>query len=146
MVGTSKIWPADTEPSVRYPLYTRGNVGEVFPNVMSVLTGTLIGDEVNRATFELLDEIGFLVERDLEPTRSATGVFAGYLYGNASMFRLMGVRAPGMKVEDAEQQVSGGATDMPPYVPRKGDRSVVASMRLMRYLMSTLRRPDISPL
>jgi len=146
LAAMDPTWPADTEPSTRYPLYTRGNVGEVFPNVMSVITGTLIGDQVNRATFALLDEMGFLLERDLEPVQSATGVFGGYLYGNASLFRLMGVRAPGMKVSDADTQVSGGVEDMPPYVPRKGDKSLVASLRLGRYLMGFLRRPELAPL
>lgn len=31
----SNIWVADMEPSVRYPLYTRGNTGEVFPNTVA---------------------------------------------------------------------------------------------------------------
>ena len=36
----TRIWVADMEPSTRYPLYTRGNTGEVFPNVITALTGT----------------------------------------------------------------------------------------------------------
>ena len=27
------LWVADTEPNERFTLYTRGNVGEVFPHV-----------------------------------------------------------------------------------------------------------------
>ena len=33
----------DDEPSPRFPVYTRGNAGEVFPNVMTPMTGSLIG-------------------------------------------------------------------------------------------------------
>ncbi|HEX9258126.1 MAG TPA: PEP-utilizing enzyme [Acidimicrobiales bacterium] len=143
---TNRAWPADTEPSARYPLYTRGNVGEVFPGVMSVITGTLIGNQVNLASYDLFREMGFLLERDLEPVPAATGVFCGYLYGNASLFRLMGLRAPGMKVTDADDQVSGGIEGMPPYVRRKGDRSTVATLRLGRYLLGVMRRPDLAPL
>eukprot|EP01041_Mallomonas_annulata_P028423 gene28423-50275_t len=54
------------EPSTRYPLYTRGNVGEVFPNVLSALGGTLMGDDVGRAQMEVFQEIGFVRGRDLE--------------------------------------------------------------------------------
>ena len=36
----TRIWVADMEPSTRYPLYTRGNTGEVFPNVITALTGS----------------------------------------------------------------------------------------------------------
>jgi pyruvate,water dikinase len=145
-MSAERLWPADTQPSLRYPLYTRGNVGEVFPNVMSVITGTLIGDEVNRASFALFEEMGFLRPRDLEPEPSATGVFAGYLYANASLFRLIGARTPGMRPEDAEQQVSGGAGDMPGYVPKPGDRDLIASLRLGLYMALILRRPDLTPL
>ncbi len=44
----ARIWVADTEPNQRFTLYTRGNVGEVFPHVMTALTGTLIGDVVRQ--------------------------------------------------------------------------------------------------
>ena len=146
MTMITATWPADTQPSVRYPLYTRGNVGEVFPNVMSVLTGTLIGNEVNRASFGLMQDVGLLRPRDMEETPAGTGVFCGYLYANASLFRMMGVRTPGMTVADADEQITGGIGSMPPYVPRKSDRSLIASVRLGRFMMKILGRPDLTPL
>jgi hypothetical protein len=36
-----KWWIVDATPSGRFPLHCRGNVGEVFPNVVSPLTGSL---------------------------------------------------------------------------------------------------------
>ena len=74
----------------------RGNTGEVFPRVMSALGGTLMGDDVGRSQMEVFREIGFVTRRDLEGIRLGTGVFGGYLYSNASLARLMGVRTPGM--------------------------------------------------
>ena len=32
----------DDEPSRTFPLYCRGNMGEVYPNVMTPLTGSLV--------------------------------------------------------------------------------------------------------
>ena len=44
--GESPVtWVADNQPSARYPVYTRGNVGEVFPTVVSPLTWTVYGVE-----------------------------------------------------------------------------------------------------
>ena len=53
-----------------------------------------------------------------------TGVFGGYLYMNGSAMRLFGVRMPGMSVRDADEQVMGEVTDLPPYRPAKGDRNL----------------------
>lgn len=49
----NRIWVADMEPSERYPLYTRGNTGKVFPHVLSALGGTLMGDRNLLATARL---------------------------------------------------------------------------------------------
>src|SRR5580765_8178877 len=106
----TRIWPADDEPSSRFPLYSRGNTGEVFPHVVSVLTGTLIGPAVRRAQMELFAEIGLLTRRELGDASLGTGVFGGYLYSNQSMFRLFGVRTPGMTVDAADEQVTGAVT------------------------------------
>src|SRR4051794_14554832 len=38
-----KIWVVDNEPSQNYPIYTRGNVGEVFPEAVAPLTWTMFG-------------------------------------------------------------------------------------------------------
>src|SRR5437762_13750992 len=35
-------WVVDSEPSTRYPIFTRGNVGEVFPDPVAPLSGDLI--------------------------------------------------------------------------------------------------------
>ena len=29
------VWVVDDAPTVRFPIYTRGNVGEVFPDVVT---------------------------------------------------------------------------------------------------------------
>src|SRR5215510_2791161 len=100
------IWPADTQPSTRFPLYSRGNTGEVFPNVMSVLTGTLIGAAVRAGQSVVLVDSGLLTKDERAEADLGTGVFSGYLYANHSLFRLFGVRTPGMTVQTADEQVT----------------------------------------
>ncbi|MDQ1396882.1 MAG: rifampicin phosphotransferase [Acidimicrobiaceae bacterium] len=39
----SKIWVVDNDPSQQFPIYTRGNVGEVFPEAVAPLTWTTFG-------------------------------------------------------------------------------------------------------
>jgi hypothetical protein len=52
----ARIRVADAEPNKRSTLYTRGNVGEVLPHVMSAL----IGDAVARGQTDVLVEMGVL--------------------------------------------------------------------------------------
>ena len=40
---SEKIWICDDEPSARFPVYTRGNVGEVFVEVVSPLGWSTYG-------------------------------------------------------------------------------------------------------
>lgn len=141
-----QIWVADTEPSVRFPLYTRGNVGEVFPHVMTALTGTLIGESVRRAQDELFVEMGVLRPHEVVGTAVGTGVFGGYLYGSGSAARLFGARTPGMAPTAADEQVFGMVDGIPPYRRVKGDRNLVASLLVGRYLVGMLRHPDLAPL
>ena len=65
-------WVVDTEPNERFTLYTRGNVGEVFPHVITALTGTLIGDAVRPSQVDLFVEMGVAAaRRDRRTARSA---------------------------------------------------------------------------
>ena len=52
------IWVADTPEDERFHLYCRGNVGEVYPHVITALTATLIGDDVRRSQTELFVDMG----------------------------------------------------------------------------------------
>ena len=142
----SNIWVADMEPSVRYPLYTRGNTGEVFPNVLSALGGTLMGDDVGRAQMEVFQEIGFVRRRDLDSIRLGTGVFGGYLYSSGSLARIMGVRTPGMNANTSDEMVFGTVDGLPPYRRAKGDRDLLATLKITRFLLRVLRDPDLAPL
>ena len=139
----TSIWVPDTEPNERFTLYTRGNVGEVFPHVITVLTGTLIGDAIRQAQSDVFVEMGMLRRREVAGPSATTGVFGGYLYMSGSALRLFGVRMPGMTWRDADEQVMGAVEGVPPYEPKKGDRNLAASWAIVRYSAGLLRRPDL---
>jgi pyruvate,water dikinase len=143
MDGTAKIWIVDDEPSVRFPIYTRGNAGEVFPNVVTPLTGSLFAAATVTAQTALFLELGFIVPGDLEAgVAPLTGVFGGYLYLNLSIGRLAGARSPGLTPDAIDTQLYG-TYGAPPYVRQRGDRNLVATARILRGLVRTLRHPDV---
>ncbi len=137
------IWVADTEPHERFTLYTRGNVGEVFPHVITALTGTLIGQAIRQAQSDVFVEMGVLRRHEVMGSAATTGVFGGYLYMNGSALRLFGVRMPGMTWRDADEQVMGAVEGVPPYSPGPGDRNLAASWAIVRHSAGLLRRPDL---
>jgi pyruvate,water dikinase len=137
-------WIADTEPNPRFRIYTRGNVGEVYPRVITALTATLIGDEVRRAQTELFVDIGVIRPHEATGPCVGTGVFGGYLYGNASCMRLFGVRMPGMTATSGDEQVFGLVDDIPPYRRQRGDRNLAATLAIGRYSTRLLRHPDLT--
>ena len=141
----SKIWVADTEPSERFPLYSRGNVGEVFPHVMTALTGTLIGDAVGRGQLQVVAETGALGRRE-RAGRSEPASSAATCTSTTRSMRLFGRRMPGMSVDDIDEQVTGGVADLPPYRAAPGDRNLLASVRLACYSISLLAgaRPGVA--
>jgi pyruvate,water dikinase len=143
---TARIWVADNEPNQRFSLYTRGNVGEVFPRVMTALTGTLIGDAVQQGQNEVFVDMGVLRPHEVTGPSVGTGVFGGYLYMSGSAMRLFGVRMPGMSPRDADEQVMGDVQGVPPYVRSRGDRNLIATLLLSRTVLRMMRRPDLAPL
>lgn len=142
---STAIWVADTEPNERFALYSRGNAGEVFPHVITALTGTLIGEPVRQGQVEAFVEMGGFRPHEINGPSLSTGVFGGYLYMNASTMRLFGERMPGITVRDIDVQVMGH-TATPPHHRAKGDRKAAATLHLTFYAIQLLRRPSLEPL
>ena len=135
-------WIVEDEPTPRFPIWTRGNAGEVFPNVVTPLGGTIYADAPAIGHRRNLTQMGLFTDGEVrEHGIVVSGIFGGYLYLNMSVFRLMGVRTPGMTPEMSDEQ-GLGVSDAPPYRPQRGDRNLGASLRLSRWAMRTLRRPD----
>lgn len=139
---------------MRWPIYTRGNVGEVYPDVVLPLEWDLGGTQSEQGWRSGAKAIGFVTDADFdEPAAGEAdsdqdgsdndapmtfiGVFEGYAYFNASLMRLLGVRTPGVSVDLIDQQFLGGS-GVEPYREAEGDRNRVATARLVRSAVATL--------
>lgn len=146
-VAVTAHWVVDDTPSARFPIYGRGNAGEIYPNVMTPLTGSLVAGAAREGQADALFEVGAVTAADLDEPATAvmSGVFGGYLYLNLSLSRLMGVRTPGMSTGDVDVQMFG-TSDAPPYVRQRGDRSAIATLRLGRFMVRSIRGVDLDAL
>lgn len=142
--GWTPVWPSDNPPSRRWTIYTRGNVGEVFPEVVLPLTWGSFGAAAERGWRKAFTELGLLMPGDLDPVDdfSILGVFGGYCYINASYVRLLGVRAPGGTV-DAIDKTFFGESDAPAYRATERDKNLRSSLRLGATIVSLLRATSV---
>jgi pyruvate,water dikinase len=129
------------KPSTRFPIYTRGNAGEVFPEVAYPLTFTTSALWATRAAARSALKTGAVTEAELAEPSALLAFLGGYAYLNLSANRVLAGRAPGGKPSDADLQVLGVSTV--PYVRQKGDRSVLASLRLARWALGVIRNPSM---
>ena len=65
------------------------------------------------------------------------GLYAGYGYLNVSYLRMIGVRAPGSSPEAIDATLFGEGNP-PPYQPRKGDKSVLSSLKILLGVIKAL--------
>src|SRR5205807_1478600 len=143
---SKKVWVVDDTPSTRFPIYTRGNVGEVFPDVVSPLSWSAYGREAELGWREAWRDYGVLLDRDVEgEDKMIVGCFGGYCYLNASYIRVFAVRTPGINVADMDG-LFFGESEAPPYRPHPGDKSAVASLRIIRTILRTLNAKAIPEL
>lgn len=117
-----ETWVPDSTLSERFPIYTRANVGEVFPDPVTPLTFD-IGLWMSELGWrDALVRIGALDVNELPPDEfSILGVVGGYCYLNASIVRLFGERAPGLSWRLIDTQLFGTQPGIPAYEEQDGD-------------------------
>ena len=125
--------------STRFPVYTRGNAGEVWPEVaypLSISLTRAFDDPMNAA----MVKTGLVTNAELaEGSGCAAGVFGGYMYLNLSLSRVLAVRSPGVSIAENDAIYLGSEASAPPHLPNKADRSVRASLNAVRYMINVLR-------
>lgn len=145
--AATDIWFLDDEPCPRFPVYCRGNVGEIVPNAATPLTTTITVAAFRRAFGVLFTEAGAFSEDEIEHPAATGGLFGGYLYFNASFARTFAARAPGLRVADIDRQLLGaGADKVPPHRRGPGDRNPVTAVRALRGLVGMVARHTPSDL
>ena len=136
-------WYIDDTPSKSFPVYTRGNVGEVFPDPVTPLTAdhtwhgagdTGIREFMSRFTIDL-DEID-------DGNKLMFEIFGGYMYLNLSVARLMGARSSGMTPEMVDMGFFGSSSALPPYKPRAKDEDPEICARVDALMFSWMTATD----
>jgi pyruvate,water dikinase len=121
----------DTELSSRFPLYTRANVGEVFPAPVTPATRSPLLWESELGWRDAYVRMGAFEHDEFPPDEFCIlGVAGGYCYLNASVMRLFGERAPGLSWRTIDEQFFGAQPGIPDYVAQPGDVRPDLSERL----------------
>ena len=141
-------WITDTEPSTRFPVYTRANAGEVLPEPVSPLGWTLVWEPgVVMGWADTQVNVGTLEREEMDPVLpEVLGCFGGYLYINVAMARIFGVRAPGLSPEMIDYVYFGQHPDVPPYVPEPWHESEANSARVGEWMGRVLLVEDLPEL
>jgi rifampicin phosphotransferase len=136
VAGTHWIVEGRIDP--RWPINTRGNIGEVFPEVLTPLSyglGVLAAEAGWRDAYRA---IGIFSKSDFKNDEPVIiGLYAGYGYLNVSYLRMIGVRAPGSSPEAIDATLIGEGNP-PPYVPQKGDKNLLASLKILLTVLKAL--------
>ena len=117
-----RYYVTDTDLSERFPIYTRANVGEVFPDPVTPLTSDTALFEAEVGWRDAWIRMGaFEADEFPEGIFCQLGVQGGYCYLNASLIRLFGERAPGLSWQAMDEQFFGAQPGIPPYDEAPGD-------------------------
>ena len=134
-----KIWVCDDEGSARFPVYTRGNVGEVFSVVASPLTWSTYGRQAWELGYrDALYEMGVFTPDEFKPPGQCEvlGCFGGYVYLNVSVTRVIAVRIPGLTTEAIDAAFFGDYPGAPPYQPDPRDENAERTTAVSAWLAS----------
>ena len=119
---SDRYYVTDSDLSARFPLYTRANVGEVFPDPVTPLTSDTTLWLAELGWRDAWHRMGaFDPEEFPADEYCQLGVQGGYCYLNASLIRLFGERAPGLSWQVMDETFFGAQPGIPPYEEMAGD-------------------------
>ncbi len=142
-------------PSQRFPVYTRGNAGEVYPEVFYPLSYSLAGPQGEHAMRNAVARSGLvsadeMVEAappgDDSEVSVALGVFCGYSYLNLSLNRVVALRVPGGSLDELDRGLLGNSDIVPPHVAHPDDTDRKASARALGFIYRTITTKDVEHL
>jgi pyruvate,water dikinase len=140
-------WIADSELSTKWPIYTRANVGEVFPDPVTPLTrdtGIWLAELGWRDAWA---RVGAFDHEEFDPDNiEQLGITGGYCYLNASLIRLFGERAPGLSAAAMDEQFFGTQPGIPPYEEQPGDVDLGKTERIGQTFGWALTTEDLPEL
>lgn len=117
-------WPIYNRASKTFPIYSRANVGEIFPDPISPLNASA-GFQANLSpAWDAAFVACGVWDHDIyddQVEHNNIIAFGSYLYLNMSLMRLFGVRVPGMTPEAVDLQYFGDMPGIPSYESEKRD-------------------------
>jgi pyruvate,water dikinase len=145
---SEQIWVVDNPPSKKYPIYTRGNVGEVFPDTVAPLSWTAFGRPGAEPGWrDAFERFGAFDKSEFDPDElEILGVFGGYCYLNVSISRIFGVRVPGLTPALVDQSIWGEMPGAPPYRALPTDESPEHTARVQKtveWIFTTQDLPEL---
>lgn len=136
-------WIIEGSIDPRWPINTRGNIGEVFPEVITSLGFHYGVKPAERAWRSAYSDLGIRIDGDFSSDEPVIiGLYGGYAYLNLSYLRMMGVRAPGSSAEAIDVAFFGEGNP-PPYEPRDGDKSLKSSFKILLTVLKALGQKDL---
>jgi len=133
-----------TMPSSRFPVYTRGNAGEVYPEVVFPLSTTMARDLGGDPFSDALLSTGVITRAECDEDADVhMGIFGGYSYLNLSVSRVIAVRTPGASIAETDATFLGAEGIAPAHVSRRGDRNPVAMLRGVLHGLKVLLADEI---
>lgn len=138
-------WMAAGTIRERFPIYTRGNVEEVFPYPTSSLIWTAMVPNTDGGWRDGLTALGAFDHDEFNPDHpEPLNRFGGYLYLNLSIMRTFAIRAPGMTPDLMDMGITGGLGVAPPHVDRPGDESPAHTERIGATMARILTTQEVS--
>jgi rifampicin phosphotransferase len=141
-------WLTDWAPSVRFPVYTRANAGEVLPTPASPLGQQFTWERgICLGWRDGYVRQGLYTGDEFDPVNpDVCGFFGSYVYVNLANVRMQGVRSPLVTVAQLDLAFFGDHPDVPPYVPDPRDERpelVPGIMEHVGWVLSTTSWPEI---
>lgn len=107
----------DTTLDARYPVLTRGNAGEIMPDVVSPLSATAFFPRLERGWCRSFTETWDVMDQPSCPTTFAP-IVGGRFYINISAFRRLADLTPGTSPDDVDRALFAvGGVTLAPYEP-----------------------------
>ncbi|MEC8999142.1 MAG: PEP-utilizing enzyme [Actinomycetota bacterium] len=134
-------------PSRRFPVYTRGNAGEVYPQPVFPLTAAMVRALAGDPARDFLRSTGMVTRSECDEEADVfMGVFAGYTYLNLSVTRVVAVRTPRTSAADADAPFLGAEGLAPPHVRSWRDVNPLATVRGLAHGWRVLAATDLPEL
>lgn len=133
----------DTPLDPAYPVLTRGNAGEIMPDIVSPLSATVFFPPLERAWRRSFTETWDVMEWPTCPTTFAP-IVGGRFYINISAFRRLADLTPGTSPEDIDRTLfAAGGIKLDPYVAPDEPGYAERGERIAAATAEFLERPPV---